>query len=56
MAASPVLRPREVIAIPSALGFREARRRGSRDISPVLLRRIARDTGLTVAEIVQRKR
>ncbi len=75
MPALPVLRPREVIAILSALGFREARQRGShkrfvhpdgrsttvpvhgsRDISPVLLRRIARDTGLTPAEFVRRGR
>ena len=75
MPALPVLRPREVIAIPSALGFRDARHlgshkrfvhpdgrsttvpvHGSRDISPVLLRRIARDTGLTAAEFVRHGR
>ena len=75
MPALPVLRPREVIAILSALGFREVRQRGShkrfvhpdgrsttvpvhgsRDISPVLLRHIARDVGLTAAEFVQRGR
>ena len=71
MPSLPVLRPREVIAIPSALGFREVRQRGShkrfihpdgrrttvpvhgsRDISPILLRRIARDAGLTAAEFI----
>ena len=75
MPAIPVLRPREVIAILSALGFREQRQRGShkrfvhpdgrsttvpvhgsRDISPVLLRRIARDTGLTAAKFIRRGR
>ena len=75
MPALPVLRPREVIAIRSALGSREARQRGShkrfvhpdgcsttvpvhgsRDISPVLLRRVAHDTDLTPAEFVRRGR
>ena len=75
MPALPVLRPREVIAILSALGFLEARQRGShkrfvhpdrrsttvpvhgsRDISPVLLRRIARDAGLTAAEFIRHGR
>ena len=75
MPSLPVLRPREVIAILSVLGFREVRQRGShkrfvhpdgrsttvpvhgsRDISPVLLRRIARDAGLTAAEFVQHGR
>ncbi|MFH1113692.1 MAG: type II toxin-antitoxin system HicA family toxin [Pseudomonadota bacterium] len=67
----PVLRPKQVIALVDALGFREARRRGShkqyrhedgrfttvpvhqgRDISPVLLRRIAKDIGITVDELL----
>ncbi len=71
----PVLRPREVIAILSALGFEEVRQRGShkrfrhadgrattvpvhggRDISPVLLRRIARDAGMSVHAFVEHRR
>lgn len=71
MAAIPVLKPREVIAILTSLGFKEVRQRGShkqfrhadgrrttvpmhggRDISPILLRRIARDIGLTAEEFV----
>ena len=62
----PVLKPREVVARLEALGFEEARQRGShkqfrhvdgrrttvpfhqgRDISPILLRQIARDIGMT---------
>jgi len=65
----PVLKPREVIAILTALGFREVRQRGSRkqfrhddgrattvlvhrgrDVSPIQLRHITRDIGLTVKE------
>ena len=75
MPALPVLRPREVVAILSAPGFREVRRRGShkrfvrpdgrstavpvhgsRDISPVLLCRIARDIGLAAAELIRHGR
>ena len=75
MPSLAVLRPREVIAILSALGFREVRQRGShkrfvhpdgrsttvpvhgsRDISPILLRRIARDAGLATAEFIGRSR
>lgn len=75
MPARAVLRPRGVIAILSALGFREARQRGShkrfvhpdgrsttvpvhgsRDVSPVLLRRIARDIGLAAAEFIRHGR
>ena len=70
----PVLKPREVIAILVALGFREMRQTGShkqfrhedgrstvpchggRDISPVLLRLIARGAGMTVREFVERRR
>jgi len=67
----PVLKPREVIALPEALGFREIRQRGShkqyrhsdgrattvpihtgRDISPTLLRKIARDIRVTVDELL----
>ena len=70
----PVLKPRDVIAILAALGFEEARQRGShkqfrhadgrattvpvhggRDVSPILLRRIARDIGLTVHEFVSHR-
>lgn len=66
MAKLPVLKPREVVARLEALGFQEARQRGShkqfrhadgrgttvpfhpgRDISPILLRQIARDIGMT---------
>lgn len=72
MAAVPVLKPREVIAILTALGFEDVRQRGShkqfrhvdgrattvpvhggRDISPILLRQIARDIGLTVTELIE---
>ena len=75
MAQVPVLKPREVIAILAALGFKEVRQRGShkrfrhpdgrattvpvhagRDLSPILLRRIARDVGLTVHEFTKRRR
>lgn len=74
MAAVPVLKPREVIAILTTLGFEEVRQRGShkqfrhvdgrattvpmhggRDISPILLRQIARDIGLTVNELIERR-
>ena len=73
MATVPVLKPREAITILAALGFEEARQRGShkrfrhadgrattvpvhggRDLSPILLRRIAR--GLTVDEFVEHRR
>lgn len=66
MPGLPVLKPREVVALLQALGFVEARQKGShkqfrhpdgrattvpfhpgRDISPILLRQIARDVGLT---------
>lgn len=67
MGGGPVLKPREVAAILTRLGFVQVRQRGShcqfrhpdgrgttvpfhagRDISPVLLRQIARDVGMTV--------
>lgn len=67
MGGGPVLKPREVVAILTRLGFVQVRQRGShcqfrhpdgrgttvpfhagRDISPVLLRQIARDVGMTV--------
>lgn len=66
MGRVPPLRPREVIAILTSLGFVEVRQRGSlkqfrhpdrrgttvpdhggRDISPVLIRQIAKDIGLS---------
>jgi predicted RNA binding protein YcfA (HicA-like mRNA interferase family) len=74
MSGVPVLKPREVIAILSALGFVEVRQRGShkqfrhpdgrattvpfhagRDISPILLRQIAKDIGLTVDQLLQHR-
>ena len=73
MGSVPVLKPREVVALLEALGFIEARQRGShkqfrhadgrsttvpfhsgRDISPTLLRKIARDIGLTIEELLGR--
>ena len=66
MPAVPVLESREVITLHAALSFREVRQRGShkrfwhangsacgRDLSPILLSRIARDVGLTVREFVE---
>jgi predicted RNA binding protein YcfA (HicA-like mRNA interferase family) len=74
MPGSPVLKPREVVAILTALGFVEIRQRGShkqfrhtdgrattvpfhvgRDISPILLRQIAKDIGLTVDELLKHR-
>lgn len=74
MAGVPVLKPREVIAILTRLGFAEVRQRGShkqfrhsdgrattvpfhagRDISPILLRQIAKDIGLTVDELLKHR-
>jgi predicted RNA binding protein YcfA (HicA-like mRNA interferase family) len=74
MAGVPVLKPREVIAILTRLGFVEVRQRGShkqfrhsdgrattvpfhagRDISPILLRQIAKDIGLTVDELLKHR-
>ena len=71
MGKAPVLKPREIVAIPEKLGFREIRQRGShiqfrhpdnrcttvpfhsgRDISPILLRQIAKDISLTVEEFL----
>ena len=70
----PVLKPREVVALPERLGFLEVRQRGShrqfrhpdgrgttvpfhgsRDISPTLLRKIARDIGMAVEEFLGRR-
>lgn len=74
MAGVPVLKPREVIALLTRLGFAEVRQRGShkqfrhpdgrattvpfhagRDISPILLRQIAKDIGLTVDELLKHR-
>ncbi|WP_028873927.1 type II toxin-antitoxin system HicA family toxin [Tepidiphilus margaritifer] len=71
----PVLKPREVISILTALGFVEVRQRGSHkqfrhpdgrcttvpyhpgmDISPLLLRQIARDVGLTLEAFLEYRR
>jgi len=68
----PVLKPSEVIAILTKLGFIEVRQRGShkqfrdtsgrcttvpfhqsRDISPILLRQIAKDIGLALDELLK---
>ncbi|WP_206044400.1 type II toxin-antitoxin system HicA family toxin [Gemmatimonas groenlandica] len=65
------MRPREVIAVLTALGFVEVRQQGShkqfrhadgrgttvpdhggRDISPVLIRQIAKDVGLSADELL----
>jgi predicted RNA binding protein YcfA (HicA-like mRNA interferase family) len=69
----PVLKPREVAAILTSLGFVQVRQRGShcqyrhpdgrvttvpfhqgRDISPALLRAIARDIGMDVRDFIGR--
>ncbi len=74
MPGIPVLKPREVIAILTALGFVEVRQRGShkqfrhpdgrattvpfhtgRDLSPILLRQIAKDIGLTTEQFIQHR-
>jgi len=74
MSRVPVLKPREVIAIPNTLAFAEVRQRGShkqfrhadgrattvpfhagRDISPILLRQIAKDIGLTVDDFLRHR-
>ena len=74
MPGVPVLKPREVVLILSALGFVEVRQRGShkqfrhvdgrattvpfhagRDLSPILLRQIAKDIGLTVDELLKHR-
>ena len=70
----PVLKPREVVAILTTLGFVCVRQRGShmqfrhsdgrgttvpdhagRDVSPTLLRKIARDIGLTAEEFISHR-
>ncbi len=71
MAKLPVLKPREVVALLTKLGFACVRQRGShmqfrhpdgrattvpdhrgRDLSPILLRQIARDIGMTPEELL----
>ena len=75
MARLPVLKPQEVVARLTALGFVEVRQRGShkqfrhadgrcttvpfhkgRDVSPILLHRIAKDIGLTAEELAHVER
>jgi predicted RNA binding protein YcfA (HicA-like mRNA interferase family) len=70
----PILKPNEVVAILTKLGFAEVRQRGShkqfrdaagrattvpfhqgRDISPILLRQISRDIGLTLDELLKHR-
>ena len=72
MAKTPVMKPREVIALLNSWGFVEVRQRGShkqyrhpdgrtttvpchsgRDISPLLLRQIAKDINLTLTEFLK---
>jgi len=72
MGRLPVLKPREVVALLEALGFEEARQKGShkqfrhpdgrcttvpfhpgRDVSPILLRQIAKDIGLSVDDLLK---
>ena len=75
MSKPPILKPREVTALLLALGFVEARQRGShkqyrhpdgrattvpfhpgRDISPILLRQIAKDIDVTMDELLSAKK
>jgi predicted RNA binding protein YcfA (HicA-like mRNA interferase family) len=63
MAKVPVLKPHEVVKLLQALGFAEVRHADGRgttvpfhrgqDISPVLLRKIARDIGVTVEDLLK---
>jgi predicted RNA binding protein YcfA (HicA-like mRNA interferase family) len=74
VAASPVLKPREVAAILIRLGFLLVGQRGShrqyrhpdgrgttvpfhrgRDLSPLLVRQIAKDVGLSADELLSRR-
>ena len=57
----PILKPSEVISILNKLNFTETRQRGShkqfrhvdgRDVSPLLLRQIAKDIGMTVEDFI----
>jgi len=70
----PVLKPREVVALLTQLGFVEVRQKGShkqyrhpdgrcttvpfhpgRDLSPILLRQIAKDIGMTIENFLQKR-
>ena len=70
----PPLKPREVVAVLTALGFACVRQRGShmqfrhadgrgttvpdhggRDVSPTLVRKIARDVGLSAEEFLSHR-
>ena len=72
MGRLPVLKLREVVALLEALGFEEARQKGShkqfrhpdvrcttvpfhpgRDVSPILLRQIAKDIGFSVDDLLK---
>jgi hypothetical protein len=59
MGKIPVLKPRQVVKILRRLGFIEVRQRGShkqfRHSSPILLRQIAKDIGLTVDEMLKNR-
>lgn len=74
MGRYPVLKPSQVVAILTKLGFNEIRQRGShkqfrhldgrsttvpfhkgRDISPILLRQIVKDVGLTLDKFLEYK-
>lgn len=58
----PVLKPREVATLLEKLGFVEVRQRGfhkqfrhpdGRGISPIMLRQITKDIGLTVEQLLR---
>lgn len=74
MGKVPVLKPKEVSAILTKLGFLEVRQKGShkqyrhsdgrgttvpfqkgRDISPILLRQITKDIGLSIEEFLKNR-
>lgn len=74
MGKTPILKPREVVALLESFGFQEVRQKGShkqfrhqdgrcttvpfhqgRDLSPILLRQIANDIGLTIDELLRRR-
>jgi len=63
MGRIPILKPREICRLLEALGFVLLRQRGTtvpnhsgRDVSPILLRQIAKDIGMTAEEFVERGR
>jgi len=70
----PILKPREVVALLTRLGFIETRQKGShkqyrhpdgrcttvpfhpgRDLSPILLRQIAKDIGMTMEDFLRKR-